>query len=211
MVASKQTRIKMRRGFVAAPLTYKILMVRQFTDEDTKIITKGLIKALTPQKAKDLLPTPSTPRSKWMLRSVSQVGSFDVQILMYKGLEVALFFKRQTSIITPELEDPTPEGCIEDEDDIWVRMELFGKSPRQLVGSVAKELADKDLEISTLKMALESKDRVEEHYKVQGLRADAKVRDTLLEDALQQIKLLSGKLKRAETKPIRRKSNAKGK
>ena len=42
MVASRQTRLKMRKGFVGAPLTYKILMVRQFTDEDTKIITKKI-------------------------------------------------------------------------------------------------------------------------------------------------------------------------
>lgn len=213
MVASKQTRLKMRKGFVAAPMQYRKLMVHQFTDEDVKIISKGLIKASTPAKAKELLPCPGNMKSKWMLRAISHVGTFDVQILQYKGLEVALFFKRQVSVIEPELEDPAPEGCIENDDDIWARMELFGKSPRQLVGSVAQELADKDAQISALQIQLESKDRVEKHYKIEELRSEAKTRDTLLDDAIAKSKLLERQLVTAnrpttKKKPTRRKSNA---
>lgn len=201
MVASKQTRLKMRKGFVAAPLTYKVLMVTQFTDEDMKIISKGLIKAVTPVKARELLPTPQQSKSKWMLRSVSHVGTFDVQILMYKGLEVALYLKRQTSIVTPELGDPAPEGCIESEDDVWARLDLFSKSPRQLVGSVANELAAKDLEITRLHIELESKDRLGKHYEIIGLRNELKAKEHELDTAAKQIKVLTSQLALAKRKP----------
>lgn len=200
MVASKQTRLKMRKGFVAAPLKYKILMVHQFTDEDVKIISKGLIKATTPIKAKDLLPTPTNMKSKWRIKYISQVGIHDVQLLTYKECEVALFFKRSVSIIEPELEDPAPEGYIQNEDDLWARMDLFGKSPRQLVGSVAQELADKDVEISALKLHLESKDRVEQHYKVAQLREDLQATKKQLEDAVQNNKSLTSQLASAKRK-----------
>jgi hypothetical protein len=43
-------------------------------------INKGLIKATTPLKAKDLRPTPETPKSKWSLLKVSLIRDFDVQV-----------------------------------------------------------------------------------------------------------------------------------
>jgi hypothetical protein len=157
VVASKQTRLKLRKGFMAAPLRYKVLMVSQFNDVDSKIIQKGLIQAINPTEANKLLPgpsdrlLPSAKRSKWMLRAVSQVGDFDINVLLYRGSPVALYFKRPISIVEPEEGDPAPEGYVEDENDLWVRLDLFSKSPRQLVGSVRGELADKNAEIERLK------------------------------------------------------------
>lgn len=172
MTASRQTKLKVRKGFIAAPMHYNILMVHQFNDQDQKTISKGLIKALTPEKAKVLLPTskdsllPRDKRSKWSLIAHSSVGlsgTFDLYILRFKGLDVAVFFKRQTSVITPEPEDPAPEGYVQDEDDLWARLDLFSKSARQLVGSVRSELSNQDAEISRLTLENEAQTKVIEH------------------------------------------------
>lgn len=162
IAASRQTKLKLRKGFVAAPINYRVLMVTQFTDEDRNIISKGLIVATNPIRAAVLLPKadehlkPQRERSKWSMRALSLVRDFDVQILMYKGVEVALFLKRQTSVVTPEPEDPAPEGVLEDDEDIWARLDLFSKSPRQLVGSVRDELAARNDEIAKLTSYVET-------------------------------------------------------
>lgn len=170
MNASRQTRLKLRKGFQNAPLTYTVLMVGQFTPEDEKVIAKGLIMATTPTKAKALLPTPEK-KTKWSLKPLMLAGNYDIHLLLYKGLEVALYFKRQTSVITPDPEDPMPEGHLENSDDVWIRLELFHKSPRQLVGAVRDEIVELNREITRLNTLLEAKNAI--------IAADEQTRKTL--------------------------------
>jgi hypothetical protein len=157
MVASRQTRLKLRKGYQNAPLTYTVLMVGQFTVQDEKEIAKGLVIGTTPEKAKKLLPTP-IKKTKWSLKPLMLVGNYDAHLLQYKGLEVALYFRRQVSIVTPEACDPAPEGVLQNPDDVWARIDLFQKSPRQLVGTVTAELESKDREIIRLNYEIEAKD-----------------------------------------------------
>lgn len=177
-------------------LQYRKLMVAQFTPQDHKIIAKGLVKATTPSKAEVLLPQPGDnllpreQRSKWSMRSVSLIGNADVWVLLYKGLEVAVFFRRQTSLITPEPGDPIPEGYLQHADDVWARMDLFSKSPRQLVGSVREELAEKDREIQRLTIEVETQSH-------------------LLKTQAKQLEQLRRQLKDAQSQPAKAKSNRK--
>lgn len=165
MKASKQTRLKLRKGFHKAPISYRVLMVSQFNKEDQKEIAKGLIAAITPEKANELLPRPGK-QSKWSMRQVSLVGNFDVRSLHFKGLEVAAFWRRQTSEVIPDPSDPVPEGVLENPDDVWSRMDLFHKSARQMVGVVGEDLKSlqneniaKDVYIETLKSELLANDK----------------------------------------------------
>lgn len=139
--ASRQTKLKIKKGFVNAPITYEVLMVHQLKPEDKKIIEKGLALATTPDKAATLVQKPE-PGKKcfWTLKMVSLIGTNDIRVLAYKNLEVAVFVKRQTSKVTPEPEDPSPEGVLENAEDVWARVDLFIKSPRQLLKSVQEEL-----------------------------------------------------------------------
>jgi len=155
MVASRQTRLKMRRGYVKAPLSYTVLMITQFTEKDEKEIMKGLVKATTPEKAKVLLPVPGR-KSNWSMKPLMLVGDHNIHLLSFKGAEVSLFFQRKTSVITPEPEDPAPEGVIEHADDVWIRLDLFNKSPRQLVGAVLEDLEEKDREIKRLEIMVDA-------------------------------------------------------
>jgi len=157
--ASLQTRLKLRKGFDKAPISYRVLMSSNiFNDADKKEIIKGLAFATTPIKAKTLLPQVGKP-SKWSIRQISQIGNFDVQSLHFKGLEVAVFWKRQTSEVIPDPSDPVPEGVLENPDDVWVRFDLFVKSARQLTGAVQQELAKLQQEIDLKDLLLKAKDR----------------------------------------------------
>lgn len=159
MKASKQTRLKLKKGFDKAPISYRVLMVAQFTELDMKEIAKGLIKATTPDKAKVLLPVPGKP-SKWSMRMISYVGDYNVQSLHYKGLEVAAFWKRQTSEVIPDPSDPVPEGVVENPDDVWVRFDLLYKSARQLTSAVASDLDSLQKTNTNLGIQVEALNRV---------------------------------------------------
>ena len=160
--ASRQTKLKLKKGFHNAPITYKVLMNHQFNEEDQKIIARGLVKAITPKAAEQLLPAPGKP-SKWTLQqntSVGIIGTYTLCILKYKGLEVAVFWKRQTSEVTPDPSDPVPEGVLESPDDVWARLDLFNKSPRQLVNVVANDLETLQREHVACKIHIEAQARI---------------------------------------------------
>lgn len=136
-------------------------MVSQFNDVDKKEIAKGLIKAITPIKAESLLPVPGKP-SKWSMRLVSLVGNYDVRSLHFKGSEVAVFWKRQTSEVIPDPSDPVPEGVLENPDDVWIRFDLFSKSPRQLLGAIQDDLDNCAKERTRLQIEIDSLHRIKE-------------------------------------------------
>lgn len=159
MKASKQTRLKLRKGFHKAPISYRVLMISQFNKEDEKEIAKGLIKATTPVKAEALMPVPGKP-SRWSMRLVSFVGNYDVRSLHFKGSEVAVFWKRQTSEVIPDPSDPVPEGVLENPDDVWVRFDLFTKSPRQLLGAIQDDLDNCAKERTRLQIEIDSLQRI---------------------------------------------------
>jgi hypothetical protein len=175
MVASKQTRLKLKKGFHNAPISYKVLMVNQFNAVDLKEIAKGLAHAISPVKAKELLPQPGK-RSVWSMRQISLVGNFDVQSLHYKGLEVAVFWRRQLSEVTPDPSDPVPEGVIEHPDDVWVRLDLIGKSARQLMQLMQSEFNEKN----RLQVEVDSLIRINEAHEttIKALQSEIKALKT---------------------------------
>lgn len=54
-----------------------------------------------------------------------------IGILLFRGIEVALFFKRQVSELAPGLGEKPPEGEIKDPDDVWQRLDLLGPSAKK--------------------------------------------------------------------------------
>jgi bacterioferritin (cytochrome b1) len=136
-------------------------MVAQLTAADHKEIAKGLLKAPTPEKAEVLLPTlPGCKLSKWSMKMVTALGNYGVHALMYKGLEVAVFWKRQTSEVIPDPSDPVPEGVLENPDDVWAVLYLNGKSSRQLVGSVADEIKSLQTDLANQYIQIEAFERI---------------------------------------------------
>lgn len=132
----KETKRKLKQGFGIAPIYYYVPKNTQFNPKDQAIIAKGLALAFNPQDCHKLVA--KVPG--WSYREISLVHDFECGALLYKGLAVAVYFKRQVDKIEPEPMDPVPAGALENLNDVWARLDLITKSPRQLVGSVANEL-----------------------------------------------------------------------
>lgn len=123
----RQTKLKLRKGFSNAPITYTVLMTTQLTEPDRKIVTKALVHCTTPNKCRELM----AKEPGWMYRDISFVQDHKCGLLLYKGLSVALFYHRQVINIEPMPNDPVPSGVLENDEDVWVRLDLFSLSPRQ--------------------------------------------------------------------------------
>ena len=161
MRGAVQTKLKIRKGFHNAPIAYKVLQNKQFSPEAEKVIAKFLLAAISPDKARVEMQR-LNKLSKYPLmnpfscRQISLVGNFDVQAFFYRGLEIAVFWKRQLSEVIPDPSDPVPEGVIEDPDDVWARLELSIKSPRQLLSAIQSDLN----QVSRLEAECAAKDRI---------------------------------------------------
>jgi hypothetical protein len=145
-----ETKRKLKQGLGLAPLFYYVLTVHQLNDKDQKIVDKALVLCTNPVEAKKyLLKQPG-----FSYRDISLVKDFECGVLVYKGLAVALFYKRQVTKIEPEPMDPVPTGALESLEDVWARLDLFTKSPKQLVGSLKEELLEKERTILELQQQL---------------------------------------------------------
>lgn len=156
-----ETRRKLKQGLGFAPLFYYVLTVHQLNDKDQKIVDKALAVCINPVEAKKLCKAQVIAGSvllatKWSYRDISLVKDFECGVLMYKGLAVALYYKRQVTKIEPEPMDPVPTGALESLEDVWARLDLFSKSPKQLVGSLKEELLEKERTILELQQQLKA-------------------------------------------------------
>lgn len=66
-------------------------------------------------------------RSKWQAKILDMHGR--IVVLSYRGIEVALFYKRDTTEYRSEVMDPTPYAPIVDPANTWVRMEFIHMKP----------------------------------------------------------------------------------
>lgn len=154
MPVKRQTKLKLRKGFDKAPITYKVLAVNLFTDTDNKIIAKTLM-ALNTDKQAQAVVTKIEWHNPWGFSyAVSLKGPERIGILTYKGVEVALFFKRYTVDVVPAPEDPVPEGALENLEDVWIRFDLFGQSIRQQHKTIRNEIITQERELQLCEVAL---------------------------------------------------------
>lgn len=148
-----QTKIKLHSKW-AAPIKYKVLQVFQLKKEDRKEVFKILAVAITPAKAKLAVHA----KAFWSYRDISLTKDFDCGVLMFKGLAVCLFYKRQCTEVEPIATDPVPIGALENEDDIYARLDLFSKSPRELHQSVREEFLELNMQITELGYDIKARD-----------------------------------------------------
>lgn len=161
MTASKQTRLKLRKGFIKAPIEYRVLTTNQLSIDDLRYVLKTLATVRTFDDAKKLIAHNS--KNKWGL-IVSVMGfATTAAVVKYKGIEVALLYRRLTNIVVPAPEDPVPTGVLENPDDVWVSFLLIGAKDSKLkklyneeTKEMSRSLAQANAEVSALEQVIKS-------------------------------------------------------
>jgi hypothetical protein len=111
--------LKRKKRIIKNGIAYKILPTDNIPKETKEKVDLNVRGIKTGEEAEKLAST----GIGWGYRKTFLPGS--VGILMYHGVEVALFYKRQLIEIRSDECDPVPQGNIEDPRDAWVRIEFL--------------------------------------------------------------------------------------
>ena len=125
---------------------YKVLAIDLLEPRVKQFVEMKLKQIQTAHQARSL----STGKTDWSYKVLDQHGN--VGVLAFRGVEVALFYKRTATPITMEEMDPIPEGPGIAADKLWIRVELFHtktSKDRNLVQ--LKYEKDRDEELATYK------------------------------------------------------------
>jgi molecular chaperone GrpE (heat shock protein) len=129
-----QNQVRLRRGITNTPIHYKVLSVNMLPKHLKVELGATLMKISTGTEAKALAGQPPG----WGYEVLDTLGR--IGVLRMRGVDVALFFKRQCQEVAVEECDPVPEGEIQDPIDVWVRLDLMGQSARQVNQRIKQQI-----------------------------------------------------------------------
>lgn len=127
---------KYHKGWMQDKIKYTELTSSHLSKVDREHVTAILAGLYSGTKTKEWVQTLAHERTKagqpslWFYTIMDMMGG-RVGLLKFKGIEVALFFKRQTTELVMQPGSPLPEHPIEDPDDVWQRLDLMGPSARR--------------------------------------------------------------------------------
>ena len=113
------------KGFVYDQLRFTCLTIAHMSKVNWDMVHAMLKTIVTANQA---LTLPDGVNG-WACQCLDQNGR--VYILSYKGIEVALYFKRQLTEIKLNPGDHYPEGVMQDPSEAWQRLDIAGRSAKQ--------------------------------------------------------------------------------
>ena len=129
------SQVTFHKHYTSDKIRHTILTVNHYTKSEKDAIRAFVKPILTGDQAQELVwAVDPTSKKKghemgWgyvLLDSIKRCG-----VLTLKGIEVALFFKRQITEHIPGAGEPLPEGIITEPADAWMRLDLLGNSARE--------------------------------------------------------------------------------
>jgi hypothetical protein len=127
------TPIRYHKKWMQDRIKYPVLTISQLSDkalESVRAFVKPLVTGEEAgKKVVQLIRAAEGESIEWSYSLLDQLGN--VGVLRYRGIEVALYFKRQVTEQSPGIGEPIPEARIEDPTDVWQRLDLLGPSAKK--------------------------------------------------------------------------------
>lgn len=136
-------------------LQYLVLTLDQLSKSDKELV-RAKVKALT--TGEEAIASVGDGWQYWLMDEQGRVG-----VLVYKGVEVAVFYKRQTTIMERSTGDPTPESLVEPT-DVWQRLDLLGPSARKANYFIKQSTEKRDEQIQLLEKEVQNQTNLADHY-----------------------------------------------
>lgn len=120
------------KGGVYDALRHTVLTCTLMAPQDRELVEGTLKTIITGAQVANL----SDGKNGWLVLELTTaishiVGPCRALLVLYKGMEVAVYFKRQLTEIKLNAGDRYPEGVLQDPQDAWQRLDLLGKSAKQ--------------------------------------------------------------------------------
>ena len=160
--------VRYHKDYIYDQLRYSVLMLSQMSPKD-KALVEATLKTVTTAPQAMTLPEirhkdgnllnnklENLEPNGWACTCIDQLGH--CYVVSYHGFEVAVFYKRQLHVIKLAPGDRHPEGVLQDPEEAWMRMDLFGPSAKRanyVLTSSMNQLRDENKLLSTRIRTLE--------------------------------------------------------
>lgn len=118
-------------------IKYRVLSISQLSKAWIQTIKAVLKTLVTGTAAETYCRTTANElalqgvKSDWAYIVADHDHLGNIGIMTYRGIQVALFFKRQTTEIAPVVGEKPPDSPLTDPDDIWQRLDILGPSAKK--------------------------------------------------------------------------------
>ena len=159
-----------RKDIFREAMEYESLTISQMHDKDRKFVLKCIIKLNSQKDAEDFcFKMTQNGILNWSYSKLDLHGR--IGILKYKGIEVALFIKRQTTKRRIDPEHPVSEAKMKDPKDAWMRFDLFGLSAKQSRRPTVETIAKLERELEKTQQKLATQIAISEQLDAEVKRA----------------------------------------
>ena len=148
------------------PIRYRVLLCEQLSSAD-KLAIAAKVSMMYSGPEAEMHAFRRTKDFKfvnenWQYEILDRMGR--VVALKYKGVEVAIFVKRQIIEVEPVFDDPIPEGVIKDPQDAWVRLDLLSVSAKKSSSLIGRQKKSIEEELRFVHRELVLKDELLSNY-----------------------------------------------
>jgi hypothetical protein len=125
------------KGWIKDKTRYKVLVAHKLPKQRVEHAQAAVKTLVTGTEAQDFVVNEARTRALAGLEQEWQYINMDPEhrgragILRYRGVEIALFFKRAIMEIEPGIGEKPPEMQITDPADAWQRLDLLGHSAKR--------------------------------------------------------------------------------
>jgi len=133
--------VRYHKGYVYDKLRHTVLTINQMSEADKRFVQATLKTIVTGPDA-FVLPDGT---NGWACSKLDLQGKS--YVLSYRGIEVALFYKRQLHEIALQPGDRYPEGVCQDPKEAWMRLDFLGLSAEKanfVLGTEHKRLNEEN-------------------------------------------------------------------
>ena len=153
--------INYHKDWIKDNIKHTILPVNHFTKPEREAVRSVLKPILTGEQAQAMVYR-EDPISKKKGHQFGWSYKIDnsgrVGVLAFRGTEVAVFYKRQTTEVIPEPGELMPEGILQEPTDVWMRFDLMGRSSREQNLFLAQRHSRLEEEVAIQKQEIQAKE-----------------------------------------------------
>lgn len=158
-ISNVNSAITYHPGWIKDQVKYKVLTIDHLPKAAMELIRATVKTLVSGDSARDFahkdarLFATKNLQTDWAYTSLDVKGR--IGVLRYRGIEVAMFFKREITEIEPGSGEKPPECQITDPVDLWQRLDIFGPSAKRANVVLTNKHQDLEEENGILKQEID--------------------------------------------------------
>lgn len=167
------------KGYVGDKYQFAVLTIDRIPKEAKEVVRAKLKTLTTGREAEAIIG------DGWTYEILDRLGR--IGVLKWKGVEVALFLKRQMVTEQPAPGDPIPEVVVKEPADLWQRLDIIGPSAKQANFFIKREVDTLREQSGILNARVENLQQLSDGFEMAAGRKQSEIEQ--LQDTIKKLRL----------------------